>query len=102
MVPRLKEIDAFVRDAVHQAMFLGNATRPATGKHKSQWLWFARAFEWIAQDRFDKIENSDRYAALSFHPKSQVLDKFRLKDGNSLNLPLHRESLFAMRRLSAI
>jgi len=38
MIAGLKKIDGFVRDAVHEAVFLGDPTRPTTRKKISQWL----------------------------------------------------------------
>ena len=102
MVPGLEEIDALIRDAVNQAVFLRDTARPAAGEHKSQWLRFSRAFERVAQDCFNKIEDSDRYAALIFDPKPQVLKELGLEDRNPFTLPLHRASLFAMRRWSEL
>jgi hypothetical protein len=61
-------------------------------------------FPWpsrVAQDCFNEIEDSDRYAALIVYPKPEVLKELGLKDGNPFRLPLHRASLFAMRRLFA-
>jgi hypothetical protein len=78
MVPSLEEIDALIRDAVYQAVFLCDTARPATG------------------------EDSDRHAALVFDPKPQVLKELGLKDGNPFSPPPHRASLFAMTRLSAL
>jgi hypothetical protein len=102
VVPSLEEIDALISDAVDQTVFLCDTARPATRKHKSQWLWFSWAVEGVAQDCFNEIENSDRYSALIFDPKPQVLKELGLKDSNPFSLPLHRTSLFALRRLSAL
>jgi hypothetical protein len=70
VVTSLKEIDALIRDAVYQTVFLGNAARPATRKHKSQWFRFSWALERVPQDRFNQVENSDRDGALIFNPKT--------------------------------
>jgi hypothetical protein len=100
MVSRLEEIDPVIRDAIYQAMFLSNAARPTTGQHVFQRFGFTHAFERIAHYRVDQIEDSDGDAALVFDPEAQILNKFRLKQGDPFS-PLHQASLFAMRLLSA-
>jgi hypothetical protein len=48
VIPRLKKIDAFVADLVHQPVFLRDAPRPTTCEQKSERLGLAGALERIA------------------------------------------------------
>jgi hypothetical protein len=103
MVTSLKEINGFVTDAVYQTVFLRDAPRPTTGEQISKRLGLARALEWIAHHRFDQIQRSDCCASVGFHPVSQVLSEFRMKDRDPLTFPLHRASLAAIQpRLRAL
>src|SRR5690348_8692866 len=51
--------------------------------------------ERIAHHRFDQIEHSQRGAPIGLYPKSQILSKLRLENGNSFSRPFHRASLGA-------
>jgi len=69
VISRLQEIDRFISDAVDQPVFLSNASRPTTSQHVFQRLGFSQAFKRIPHDRLNKIEDSDRDAALVPDPK---------------------------------
>lgn len=92
MIAGLKKINSFVRGAIHQAVFLGDTAGPTTREHISKRFGFAQALEWIAHDCLDQIQHSYGDAPVGLYPKSQIAQKLRLEDGDSLNFPSHRAS----------
>ena len=96
MVSSLKEINGFIRDTVHQSVFLADTTRPAACQHISERLRLSQPLEWISHHCVDQIQHSDCGAAFGFDPKTEVLPKLRLKDRDSLRISLHLKSLDAV------
>ena len=96
MVSSLEEINGFIRDTVHQPVFLADTTRPAACQHISERLRLSQPLEWISHHRLDQIQHSDCGAAFSFDPKTEVLPEFRLKDRDPLRISLHLKSLDAV------
>lgn len=47
VIPRLKKVNAVGGDAVDGAMFLGDATAPASGQLESERLGFTEAAKWV-------------------------------------------------------
>jgi hypothetical protein len=95
MVSSLEEINSFIRDTIHQSVFLADTARPAAGQHISERLRLSQSLEWIAHHCLDQIQHSDCDAAFSFDPKTQVLPELRLKDRDPLRISPHLESLDA-------
>ena len=93
MVSSLEEVNGFIHDTVHQAVFLANTTRPAACQHISKRLGLSKPLEWIPHHCLDEIQYSNGSAALGFDPKKEVLQKLRLKDSDSLRISLHLASL---------
>lgn len=81
MVARLKEVDSCVRDKVHDAMLLGQSTRPRSRGEVPERFRFSDAGEWVAHDRFDEIECSQRDLPVGIDPVAKVFSKFWLEDG---------------------
>jgi hypothetical protein len=95
MVSSLEEINSFIRDTIHQSVFLADTTGPAAGQHISERLRLSQSLEWISHHCLDQIQHSDCDAAISFEPKTEVLPEFRLKDRDPLRISPHLESLDA-------
>jgi len=100
MVSSLEEIDGFIRDPVHQSVFLADTTRPAACQHISKRLRLSEPLEWIPHHRLDEIQHSNCSAAFRFDPKTEVLPELRLKDSDSLRISLHLASLDGVPRRS--
>jgi hypothetical protein len=100
VVSSLEEINGFVRDTVHQPVFLANTTRPAACQHISKRLRLSEPLEWIPHHRLDEIQHSNCSAAFRFDPKTEVLPELRLKDSDSLRISLHLASLDGVPRRS--
>ena len=80
MIPGLEEIDAVVPDKIHDAVLLGQSSRPnARGKIFERFR-FADSTNRIPHDCFDKSENTEGGSAVCFDPVLQVLNKFRLEN----------------------
>jgi hypothetical protein len=92
MVSSLEEINGFIRDTVYQPVFLADTTRPAACQHISERLRLSQALEWISHHCLDQIQHSDCSAAFGLDPKTKVLPELRLKDRDSLRIPLHPKS----------
>jgi hypothetical protein len=92
MVSGLEEINGFIRDTVHQSVFLADTTRPAAGQHISERLRLPQPFEWILHRGLNQIQHSNCGAAFGFDPKTEVLPELRLKDSDSLRISLHLTS----------
>ncbi len=92
MVSSLEEIDGFIRDAVHQPVFLADTTRPAACQYISERLWLSQPLEWISHHRLHQIHHPDCRDAFGFDPKTKVLTEFRLKDREPLRISLHLKS----------
>ena len=95
VVSSLEEINGFIRDTVHQPVFLADTTRPAACQHISKRLRLSQPLEWISHHCLDQIQHSDRGAAFGFDPKTEVLPELRLKDRDPLRISLHLKSLDA-------
>src|ERR1039458_9250834 len=54
----------------------------------SQRLGLARSFEWVAQRRFDQLENSKRGVPLGPHPVGAVFAEFLMKDRLAISCPV--------------
>jgi hypothetical protein len=93
VVSSLEEVNGFIRDTVHQPVFLANSTRPAACQHISKRLRLSEPLEWIPHHCFDQIQHSDRGVAFGFDPKAEVLPELRLKDRDPLRISLHLTSL---------
>jgi hypothetical protein len=96
MVSSLEEIDGFIRDTVHQSVFLADTTRPAACQHIFERLRFSQPLEWISHHRLDQIQHSDCSAPFALDPKTEVLPELRLKDRDPLRISLHLKSLDAV------
>lgn len=92
MVSSLEEINGFIRDTVHQPVFLADTTRPAACQHISERLRLSRPLEWISHHCLNQIQYSDCGAAFGFDPKTEVLPELRLKDRDPLRISLHLKS----------
>ena len=53
----------------------------------------ADALEWVAEDRFDKIQDAQGGLALCFDPVAQVVPEFRLEYGTARPTPQGRPRL---------
>jgi hypothetical protein len=93
----LEEIDCFIGDAVHEAVFLSDSPGPTAAEYVFQRFGFSEAFERVPHDRINQIRDSHRDSAFVFDPKSEVLKKLGLKYGNPFSLSLHRAFLSAKR-----
>ena len=98
MVSSLEEVNGFIRDTVHQPVFLANPTRPTACQHISERLRLSQPLEWIPHHCLDEFQNSDCGAAFGLDPKAEVLPKLRLKDRDPLRISLHLTSLDAVPR----
>jgi len=98
MVSSLEEVNGFIRDTIHQPVFLGNTTRPTACQQISEGLRLSQPLEWILHHCLDEIQYSDRGAALGFDPKAEVLPKLRLNDSDPPRISLHPASLDAVQR----
>jgi hypothetical protein len=96
MVSSLEEINGFIRDTVHQPVFLADTTRPAACQHISERLRLSQPLEWISHHCLDQIQHSDCSAAFGFDPKTKVVPELRLKDRDPLRISLHLKSLDAV------
>jgi hypothetical protein len=96
MVSSLEEINGYIRDTVHQPVFLADTTRPAACQHISERLRLSQPLEWISHHCLDQIQHSDCSAAFGFDPKTKVLPELRLKDRDPLRISLHLKSLDAV------
>lgn len=56
MIACLKKINGFVRDAVHEAVFLRDTARSTTREKVPERLRFAESLEWIAHYGIDEIQ----------------------------------------------
>jgi hypothetical protein len=68
MVSSLEEIDGFIRDTVHQTVFLADTTRPATCQQISEKLRLSQPLEWIPHHCVDQIQHSDCGITFGFDP----------------------------------
>ena len=98
MVSSLEEVNGFIRDTVHQPVFLGKTTRPTACQHISERLRLSQPMEWIPHHCLNEIQHSDGGAAFGFDPKAEVLPKLRLKDRDPLRISLHLTSRDAVPR----
>ena len=89
MVSGLEKIDRIVSDAVHEAMFLGDAARPTSRQDIYQRFGLAWAFEGVSQDRVDKIQHSDCRASIGFDPETEVFAELGLKYCDALTVSVH-------------
>jgi hypothetical protein len=89
MISSLEEVNGFIRDTVHQPVFLADTTRPAAGQHISKRFRLSKPLEWIPHHCLDQIHNSDCGAAFGSNPKTEVLPELRLKDRDPLRISLH-------------
>ena len=96
MVSSLEEINGFIRDTVHQSVFLADTARPAACQHISERLRLPQSLEWISHHGLDQIQHSNCGASFGFDPKTEVLPELRLKDRDPLRISLHLESLDAV------
>lgn len=96
MVSSLEEINGFIRDTVHQTVFLADTTRPAAGQHISERFRLSQSLEWISHHCLDQVQHSDCSAPFSLDPKAEVLPELRLKDRKPLRISLHPRSLDAV------
>ena len=93
VVSSLEEINGFIRDTIHQPVFLANTTRPAACQHISKRLRLSEPLERIPHRCLDEIQHSNCSAAFGFVPKTEVLPEPWLKDSDSLRISLHLASL---------
>ena len=98
MVSSLEKVNGFIRDTIHQPVFLGNTTRPTACQHISERLRLSQPLEWILHHCLDEIQHSDCGAAFGFDPKAEILPKLRLKDRDPPRSSLHLTSLGAVQR----
>lgn len=93
MIPGLEKIDSVVPDQVNQAVLLGDAPGPEAGGEMLEGFGFADALEWVAEDRFDKIQDAQGGFALCLDPMAQVVPEFRLEYGAARATPQVRPRL---------
>lgn len=79
VITRLQKINPSFAHAVHQAVFLGDPARPATGENIFQWLRLSNADKWLAQYGFDKFESATGNFSICFYPIAQILPKLGMK-----------------------
>jgi hypothetical protein len=96
MVSSLEEINGFIRDTVHQPVFLADTARPAACQHISKRLRLSQPLEWIPHHCLDQFQNSDCGAAFGSDPKTEIRAELRLKDGDPFRISLHLKSLDAV------
>jgi len=96
MVSSLEEVNGFIRDTVHQPVFLADTTRPAACQYKFKRLRLSQPLEWIPHHCLDQIQHSDCGAAFGFDPKTDVLPELRLKHRDLLRISLHLKFLDAV------
>ena len=68
MVSRLQEVNRFVRDTVHEPVFLADTPRPAARQHISKRLGLSQPLERIPHHGVHQIHHSDCRAAFGFRP----------------------------------
>ena len=68
----LQKVDSIGADEVHNAVLLGETTRPSSSSKVFQWLRFTDPLKRISQDSFDKSKRSQGYLAIYFNPKPQI------------------------------
>jgi hypothetical protein len=85
VVTVLQKINPSFTDAINQAMFLGEAARPASGKDVLQKLGLSDSRKRIAQDAFDEFQGAESDSAIRFDPVPKVLPEFRMEYRFSLS-----------------
>ena len=96
MVSSLEKINGFIRDMVHQPVFLADTARAAACQHISERLRLSQSLEWIPHHCLDQIQHSDCGVAFGSDPKTEVLPALRLKDRDPLRISRHLKSLDAV------
>lgn len=89
MITRLKEIDRFLTNAIHEAVFLRDTAGPTTREQISKRLGFTKALEWVAHYCLNQIQHSNSGTSIGLHPKFQILPELRMEDSDTLSLPIH-------------
>jgi hypothetical protein len=98
MVSSLEEVNGFIRDTIHQPVFLADTTRPAACQHISKRLRLSQPFEWIPHHCLDEVQHSDCGIAFGFDPKTEVFSELRLKYRDPPRISHHLTSLDAVPR----
>lgn len=93
MISGLEKIDPLIPDQVNQAVFLGDPPGPEAGGEMLEGFGLADALEWVAENRFDKIQDAQGGLALCFDPVAQVVPEFRLEYGAARPTPQGRPRL---------
>ena len=83
MVTRLQEVNAIGAYGIDHTMLLCSASQPRTSEDVLQGFWLAYPGKWVAHGGFDEVDNPKRHAPIGFHPKSQVLAKLGMEDGEA-------------------
>jgi hypothetical protein len=68
MVSSLQEVNSTICNAIDNAMFLRQSSRPCISIKVFQWLWFAYSLEGITHNRFNQFESAQGRFAVCFHP----------------------------------
>jgi len=87
VIARLQKIYSSFADLIHQPVFLRNASRPGSGEQILQWFWLADSRKWIAQNRFDQLQDAQRGFTVLFHPMPEVFAEFRVEYSIPFNDP---------------
>ena len=75
MVSSLMKLDLVGGHAIDQAMFLSNATAPATGQRESERLRLTDPFKWVGQNSCYEVEDSESNLTVSLDPVTQIVAK---------------------------
>jgi hypothetical protein len=81
VVARLKEIDPFCPNHIHDSMLLGDTSRPDVRAKVLERLWLADADKRVAHDRLDELQDAEGNASIRLNPVAQIVTKLGLKDG---------------------
>lgn len=81
VVAGLEEVDAGCRDAVDEAVFLGDAAGEAAGEGEAEGFGFAWALVGVAEGGFDEVEDAEGGGAVVFDPVAEVGEEFGVEDG---------------------
>jgi len=86
VIPSLQKINAVSAYAIHQAVLLREAARPATREDVFQRLRLSDPRKWVAQDAFDEFECTERNLAVGFNPVTKILPELGMKYGFPVNV----------------
>ena len=86
MITGLQKIDPIMGDAIYEPVLLREPARPASRQHVLEWLWLANSGKRIPQHAFNELEGAKRDLPVVFDPVTNILPKFGMKYGLTLNV----------------